>query len=165
MGPKKHKRETNRLGIFIGFGSFFVMEKTLRVLGSDEEGSGHSHSHSHSHSQTATSEENDSDSQATGVHVSPSANGLKARTPKSNGDLSTNDEKSSDSTTSTATPVQSSKLSAYLNLFGDFVHNMCVDLSSLIVPYPRGIKTSLGVPGLPYPSIWFLPSLLASTPY
>ena len=37
------------LGIFVGFAAFFVMEKTLRVLGGGEE-DGHSHSHSHSHS-------------------------------------------------------------------------------------------------------------------
>jgi solute carrier family 39 (zinc transporter), member 7 len=38
-----------RLGIFIGFASFFVMEKTLRVLGGGEEGHTHAHGHSHSH--------------------------------------------------------------------------------------------------------------------
>ena len=32
------------LGIFVGFASFFIMEKTLRVLGGEDEGeSGHSH--------------------------------------------------------------------------------------------------------------------------
>jgi len=36
-----------RLAIFVGFASFFVMEKMPRVLGGEE---GHSHSHGHSHS-------------------------------------------------------------------------------------------------------------------
>ena len=41
------------MGIFVGFAAFFIMEKTMRVLGAEDEGAshGHSHSHSHSHSQ------------------------------------------------------------------------------------------------------------------
>jgi zinc transporter 7 len=35
------------LGIFVGFATFFIMEKTLRVLGGDEDAHGHTHSHSH----------------------------------------------------------------------------------------------------------------------
>ncbi|KAI0956104.1 hypothetical protein AcV7_006597 [Taiwanofungus camphoratus] len=72
------------LGIFIGFASFFIMEKTLRVLGNEDGHAGHSHSHSH-------------------------------------GDKSAADELVQ---TSVIKVAHTSKLSAYLNLFGDFVHNM-----------------------------------------
>ncbi|KAF8972167.1 ZIP-like iron-zinc transporter [Flammula alnicola] len=100
------------LGIFLGFGAFFFMEKTLRVLGGgDEESSGHSHSHSHGLEPKAT--------KASGVADSATQNGLRNR--------------NSDTSKSNASPVEHeesqstngpSKLSAYLNLFGDFVHNI-----------------------------------------
>ena len=67
-----------RLGIFIGFASFFMMEKTLRVLGGEEE-HGHSHSHSHSHSNGSVEHSNGhSNGHSTAVSA-PSANGLKSR--------------------------------------------------------------------------------------
>ena len=118
----------SRLGIFIGFAAFFVMEKTLRVLGGGEEG-GHSHSHSHSH---AEPESGSADSgHASGVHVSPSANGLKSRKGDDGEKTSAGDEASSEGTEEHHSEVKGpSKLSAYLNLFGDFVHNMCVLLFS-----------------------------------
>ncbi|KIY65158.1 ZIP-like iron-zinc transporter [Cylindrobasidium torrendii FP15055 ss-10] len=93
------------LGIFVGFATFFMMEKTLRVLGGGEEG-GHSHSHSHAHEDT---------SGHSSSIVSSEHDGLKSR-------------KKSDSTSETVdvpqAPTGPSKLSAYLNLFGDFVHNI-----------------------------------------
>lgn len=104
-----------RLGIFVGFSAFFIMEKSLRVLGGDEGSEGHSHGHSHSHSHADTS----TDVVASGVSATPSADGLRSRSG----------EKGSGS----GQPEQvdlvqpgtgPSKLSAYLNLFGDFVHNM-----------------------------------------
>lgn len=87
------------------------MEKTLRVLGAEDEG--HSHSHSHSHAAPI-------DAHASGVSAAPEANGLKSRKPqKADGQSETaQDEKEADAVS------HSSKLSAYLNLFGDFVHNM-----------------------------------------
>ncbi|KAI1797274.1 Zinc/iron permease [Ganoderma leucocontextum] len=103
------------LGIFIGFASFFIMEKTLRVLGGDEEEAGHSHSHSHSHTNGSAEHTN---GHSTAL-AAPSSNGLKSRsgekpdTPKSDGNGEAHDA-----------PKQTSKLSAYLNLFGDFVHNI-----------------------------------------
>ncbi|PIL35731.1 transporter [Ganoderma sinense ZZ0214-1] len=103
------------LGIFIGFASFFIMEKTLRVLGGEEEGAGHSHSHSHSHTNGSAEHTNGHSSAV----AAPSANGLKSRsgersdTPKSDEHGQAQDA-----------PKQTSKLSAYLNLFGDFVHNI-----------------------------------------
>ena len=106
------------LGIFVGFASFFIMEKTLRVLGGDEEGdAGHSHSHSHSHTNSSAEHAN---GHSTGVSASSSANGLKAR-----GSSKAEDQPEADGTDEVQdAPKQTSKLSAYLNLFGDFVHNM-----------------------------------------
>ena len=97
------------------------MEKTLRVLSGDEEGGGSAHSHSHSHSVSAAST-----AAATGVNnmLSPQ-NGLRKRSsdPDNGGE-----PKLSTIMISQAVPAGSapgpSKLSAYLNLFGDFVHNM-----------------------------------------
>ncbi|TBU49754.1 ZIP-like iron-zinc transporter [Dichomitus squalens] len=103
------------LGIFVGFASFFIMEKTLRVLGGDEEGAGHSHSHSHSHTNGSAEHTN---GHSTAVEA-PSTNGLKSR----GGDKPATpnpDEKA----VHQDGPKQTSKLSAYLNLFGDFVHNI-----------------------------------------
>lgn len=91
------------------------MEKTLRVLGGGEEG--HSHSHSHSH---ANGEE-PSTASASGVSVSSDANGLKNRKSEKDGDST---EHSNGEATQIQSGAQPSKLSAYLNLFGDFVHNM-----------------------------------------
>jgi len=102
------------LGIFVGFATFFIMEKTLRVLGGGEDAHGHSHSHSQA--------EPSPTGRASGV-VSSSADGLRSRGST---------KSSSDSVDSTVTVVEEnaksanapSKLSAYLNLFGDFVHNI-----------------------------------------
>ncbi|KAI0784220.1 ZIP-like iron-zinc transporter [Abortiporus biennis] len=108
------------LGIFVGFASFFIMEKSLRVLGGGEEdGSGHSHSHSHSPSNPTTNGEG----HASGVHVSSSANGLKSRKSEKEDSVRTTDAAASDDEEHISA-AQPSKLSAYLNLFGDFVHNI-----------------------------------------
>ena len=91
------------------------MEKTLRVLGGGEEdgGAGHSHSHSHSHSTDAKAEK------ASGVTPSVSQEGLRNRSS----DASKADDSSVQHVDHQSTNGPS-KLSAYLNLFGDFVHNM-----------------------------------------
>ncbi|KAI0749456.1 ZIP-like iron-zinc transporter [Daedaleopsis nitida] len=102
------------LGIFIGFASFFIMEKTLRVLGGDDE-QGHSHSHSHSHSD-GSAEHTNGHSSAVSV---PNENGLKSR---ANGKA--DEHESNGNGVAHDAPKQTSKLSAYLNLFGDFVHNI-----------------------------------------
>lgn len=88
------------------------MEKTLRVLGSDEETPGHPHSHSHSHIQPQLTG-------VSGVDTLSKQDGLRNRNiGKSERDgLPIPHEE----TKPTNGP---SKLSAYLNLFGDFVHNM-----------------------------------------
>ena len=85
------------------------MEKTLRVMGDDGSPSGHSHSHSHSHIEPVIS-------CASGVDPSIAQNGLRSR---NSGKLE--DDKPTEPVHATSGP---SKLSAYLNLFGDFVHNM-----------------------------------------
>ncbi|PFH48751.1 hypothetical protein AMATHDRAFT_64689 [Amanita thiersii Skay4041] len=103
------------LGIFLGFASFFFMEKTLRVLGSGDENAGHSHSHSHSHPV------NGSDAgHATGISTSGTTNGeLRERQG------SRAEEKKKETYEEPAKSINGpSKLSAYLNLFGDFVHNI-----------------------------------------
>jgi len=100
------------LAIFVGFAAFFVMEKTFRVLGDEGDASStHSHSHSHTHSASP-----DSDGHATGVS-STSTDGLRVRGTK------TTDE-SSEKPSSAPSPATTSKLSAYLNLLGDFTHNI-----------------------------------------
>ena len=115
-----------RLGIFVGFASFFIMEKTLRVLGGEgeDEGEGHSHSHSHSHSSNGSAEHANGHSTAV---KAPSADGLKSR--GSDADSAEKHESNGNGAAEDA-PKQTSKLSAYLNLFGDFVHNMSVPSSS-----------------------------------
>lgn len=91
------------------------MEKTLRVLSGDEEEGGHSHSHSHSHS--IPHKDAEPTSVTSGIEKSSSPNGLKQRR-----------EDKTEVHGHDAEPEKSSqgpsKLSAYLNLFGDFVHNM-----------------------------------------
>lgn len=98
------------LGIFVGFASFFMMEKTLRVLGSG--GDAHSHSHSHTHSVEGSA------IHSSGVEVSHANGELKARkeTKQDKKEQAQDEERSSQN--------GPSKLSAYLNLFGDFVHNI-----------------------------------------
>ena len=98
-----------------------MMEKTLRVLGS--EGEGHSHSHSHSHSVEGSA------SHTSGVELSHSNGELKARKEKK---LGKNEPERDEERSSQNGP---SKLSAYLNLFGDFVHNMYAPHFSVVCPY------------------------------
>jgi zinc transporter 7 len=83
------------------------MEKTLRVLGGDEDGAGHSHSHSHASGETA---------EASGV-ADKDKDGLRSRK---------GGKKDKTEAAEAAKSTGPSKMSAYLNLFGDFVHNMWV---------------------------------------
>ncbi|KAF6754427.1 ZIP-like iron-zinc transporter [Ephemerocybe angulata] len=102
------------LAIFVGFASFFFMEKTLRVLSEGGDDQGHSHSHSHSHSLPPAAS-------ASGVESSSGEkNGLVKRSGGTKEDL-TESEGVVQGDKPTGGP---SKLSAYLNLFGDFVHNI-----------------------------------------
>lgn len=104
------------LGIFAGFASFFIMEKTLRVLGGED---GHSHSHSsdaheHEHDDTSAS------GHTSGVAVANSE-GLRARTTNGTVEPTELEHRHPEEEEK---HTNSSKLSAYLNLFGDFVHNI-----------------------------------------
>ncbi|KAF8164005.1 ZIP-like iron-zinc transporter [Pholiota molesta] len=100
------------LGIFLGFAAFFFMEKTLRVLGGgDEDNVGHSHSHSHAPEVQAT--------KASGIAAPVTKDGLRNRS--SDASKATDSTADHEERQSTNGP---SKLSAYLNLFGDFVHNI-----------------------------------------
>ncbi|KAF8728296.1 hypothetical protein AX14_006825 [Amanita brunnescens Koide BX004] len=97
------------LGIFVGFASFFFMEKTLRVLNGDSGDTGHSHSHSI---------DKQNESRATGIDK----NGMASESLR---------ERRKTDVTKVEIPGEQaksgtgpSKLSAYLNLFGDFVHNI-----------------------------------------
>lgn len=86
-----------------------MMEKTLRVLGGEE---GHSHSHSHGEEhEKAHAESTGASSAVAGAKT----DGLRARGGANDAIEKKVEEEQGKSP---------SKLSAYLNLFGDFVHNM-----------------------------------------
>ena len=110
------------LGIFVGFAAFFFMEKTLRVLGADEDAHGHSHSHSQPHVSSEVVKNS-------GIKGSATEDGSRRR---NTGKTATNGNSSSPEIPKAADGP--SKLSAYLNLFGDFVHNMSV-LKTLLLPF------------------------------
>ncbi|KAJ3714079.1 ZIP-like iron-zinc transporter [Lentinula raphanica] len=99
------------LGIFMGFAAFFFMEKTVRVFGEEDGAANHAHSHSHSI-------ENEVTTSARSTALSEET--LKSRT-KPNAISSAETSKIEHTVPTTNGP---SKLSAYLNLFGDFVHNI-----------------------------------------
>lgn len=88
------------------------MEKTLRVLGGEEGEVGHSHSHSPS------SNSSDAVAQSTAVSSTVGESNLRSRSGK------TKFESNSATNKEHVDIAKPSKLSAYLNLFGDFVHNM-----------------------------------------
>ncbi|KAF9036248.1 ZIP zinc transporter-domain-containing protein [Panaeolus papilionaceus] len=117
------------LGIFIGFATFFFMEKSLRVLGSDSEseGIGHSHSHSHSHSASTVTK-------ASGTEKKSATQRKGTKNGVAEEEVAANDTNGN-----SAGP---SKMSAYLNLFGDFVHNITDGLA--IAPI-TGLKTFLWI--------------------
>jgi solute carrier family 39 (zinc transporter), member 7 len=98
-----------------------MMEKTLRVLGG---GDGHTHSHEGNGHQDKVPDT----STSSAVEPHTSSSGMRSRHQAS--------DKHSDERELQPEEVKGnvggpSKLSAYLNLFGDFVHNMCVVLRSL----------------------------------
>ncbi|KAH8995008.1 ZIP-like iron-zinc transporter [Lactarius akahatsu] len=101
------------LGIFAGFAAFFIMEKSLRVLGGGE---GHAHSHDHSNAVPEGSI-------SSAVEPDSVGDGLRSR-HKVNGEQQPEDDKHHQNEEEKSHISGPSKLSAYLNLFGDFVHNM-----------------------------------------
>ncbi|KAK4684750.1 hypothetical protein P7C73_g5416, partial [Tremellales sp. Uapishka_1] len=95
--------------IFLGFACFFVLDKSMRVLSSSAGGSGHSHSHSHAHSHEST---------ATTTALPPTTE-LTSRKSKPESEA-----EPAPPPTKAKEVNASLKLSAYLNLFGDFTHNI-----------------------------------------
>lgn len=106
-----------RGAIFAGFAAFFVLDKTMRVLSAQagDEGHGHSHSHSHSHSHGPSS------GKSTAVDEGSEKSGLKSR---AKGDTTTTASTREKKSVTVPEINPSLKLSAYLNLFGDFTHNI-----------------------------------------
>jgi len=102
------------LGIFIGFAVFFMMEKTLRVLGGGE---GHTHSPDGHGNRDKTSDK----SASSAIEPNNTTSGLRSRR-KVSGEYSNVDERPAEEEKGHISGP--SKLSAYLNLFGDFVHNI-----------------------------------------
>jgi len=99
--------------MFLGFAAFFVLDKTMRVLSASADG-GHTHGHSHSHSHSHAP------SSATSTAVKPASGELKSR--KSPSDVLETEPVPPPSAQPEINP--SLRLSAYLNLFGDFTHNI-----------------------------------------
>jgi solute carrier family 39 (zinc transporter), member 7 len=93
-----------------------MMEKTLRVLGSGE---GHTHSHEGHGNRDKTSDKGASSA----IEPNNTTSGLRSRR-KVSGEYSNEDERQAEEEKGHISGP--SKLSAYLNLFGDFVHNMLV---------------------------------------
>ena len=111
MHPNVNARSCS-LGIFIGFAAFFMMEKTLRVLGGGE-------AHTHSHEGHGDYSKVNDESISSAVEPNTSSSGMRSR-HQVNVEHSNKYELQSDESNAGGP----SKLSAYLNLFGDFVHNM-----------------------------------------
>lgn len=102
---------THSGAIFLGFAAFFVLDKTMRVLNASAGGDGHSHGHSHPHSHSPDT--------SSGASTAIASND-KLRSRKATS------EKGATGNDAPAKPEvnPSLKLSAYLNLFGDFTHNI-----------------------------------------
>lgn len=98
------------------------MEKSLRVLGGEDEGHGHSHAHGHATESAAG---------VSSAVATPSKDGLRSRKGGDAPATTPSEEKvtatSKLSLVRTLPPAVSHSViepSAYLNLFGDFVHNI-----------------------------------------
>jgi hypothetical protein len=97
------------------------MEKTLRVLAGGE-----GHAHSHEGNEHHDKVPDTSTSSAVEPHTSSS--GMRSRHQANN---EHSDERELHPEEVKGNAGGPSKLSAYLNLFGDFVHNMCVGFHDL----------------------------------
>ncbi|OCF32914.1 solute carrier family 39 (zinc transporter), member 7 [Kwoniella heveanensis BCC8398] len=116
--------------IFLGFAAFFVLDKTMRVLNSsagNEGGHSHSHSHPHSHGHShshGTSTAVSSSSASGELRSRKSPEDVLSTTPSAPSDSKNLDGGDGDPQGKTKEVNASLKLSAYLNLFGDFTHNI-----------------------------------------
>lgn len=90
------------------------MEKTLRVLGGGE-------AHSHSNEGDGDLSKGTDESTSSAIEPHTSSSGMRSRQPANMEHSNKHEPQSEDSKGNIGGP---SKLSAYLNLFGDFVHNM-----------------------------------------
>lgn len=105
---------TDSGAIFAGFAAFFVLDKTMRVLNAQAGNeSGHGHSHHHHHHEKI-------EAKSTAVAVSEAE--LRKRKVKGNNGIEAEIVTTTETETKEVNP--SLKLSAYLNLFGDFTHNI-----------------------------------------
>jgi zinc transporter 7 len=97
--------------IFLGFATFFIMEKVFRILSDGGEAGEHGHSHSHSHSHHSHGE-------STAVAAKgPSEVRQRKKSDKP-------DDSSEGSTSKTTDKSRDQvKLSAYLNLIADATHS------------------------------------------
>ncbi|WVW80386.1 hypothetical protein I302_102367 [Kwoniella bestiolae CBS 10118] len=104
--------------IFLGFAAFFVLDKTMRVLNASAGNEPHSHSHSHSHSHGVKGS-------STAISTSSSSGTTELKSRKSPSDVTSIEPKAPTKLDEPKKEVnQSLRLSAYLNLFGDFTHNI-----------------------------------------
>ncbi|KAG8853913.1 hypothetical protein FRB96_007922 [Tulasnella sp. 330] len=103
------------LSVFLGFAFFFITEKVSRTFGGDDD---HSHSHSHSHSNASLVVSASAQSSAV---TGKNTDGPRKR--KADG-KSEHSAVSKGAITSPNPSIGPSKLSAYLNLMGDFMHNI-----------------------------------------
>ncbi|RIB09523.1 ZIP zinc transporter-domain-containing protein [Gigaspora rosea] len=99
------------LAIFVGLTTFYVIDKLMRVANGGEGG------HSHNHEQDIC---NDKDIGSSTSH-DLSGNDLSSSTLRQR---KSTDDKTMDEKPATKAPSTSIKLSAYLNLFADFTHNV-----------------------------------------
>jgi zinc transporter 7 len=102
--------------IFLGFATFFLMEKFFRILGDGDGGHGHSHSHSHPHSHPDASS-----SESTAVSTTVSSSEIRHRGKKEKPDGPADGAAASQ--TAASQSKDKVKLSAYLNLIADATHS------------------------------------------
>ncbi|KAL7423706.1 hypothetical protein Q5752_001288 [Cryptotrichosporon argae] len=108
--------------IFLGFAAFFVLDKSMRVLNASAGNAGHSHSHSHTH---AHGKKDDGASWSANVSARSSAGDRSRRkSRKSPADVVDITATPPAAAAQGASDNPSLRLSAYLNLFGDFTHNI-----------------------------------------
>ncbi|KAG0166466.1 hypothetical protein DFQ28_011537 [Apophysomyces sp. BC1034] len=106
-----HKNVLIGLGIFAGLFFFFVMDKLMRVFNGGSGGHSHSHGHDHDHHESADEKPRSGEE--------PLPEGLRQR-------HAAKDKKEEETVQKAKKQEEESdiKLSAYLNLFADFTHNM-----------------------------------------
>lgn len=106
------------LGIFGGFFFFFLMDKLMRVFNGGE---GHDHHHHHHHQHDVKEKQQQDEKYTTSTVAKGQPEGLRQRVKDKKDDDENEKEKHHDHATHSNSSI---KLSAYLNLFADFTHNM-----------------------------------------